>query len=743
MAATSTIPITQEAIVAGLVADLGMVDREYRVIQVLENIGEFEGYLFKTEKVIASLPTTPSGKPKIPVPFTRAYVSIVSRARVPGLKGAYFLDDQHALILGEWDTIRGVKTFVPTNTVSLNVTLDVVRFIFGAKPVRATGEWKFEGAYGIPNLFSFEAVSRTNLYRSIRAKILDKMVDEASSKKKRSDPKDPDYEAYLASLKIGLQPFFPDRPGKGDRFIDTAGQVIKTRSPRVQPTGEPWDKKFRDWMIGAGTVLPASPYPLAVRMLKETEYQPILEAKNRGSEPSASQKEVINPYVIELLEQHGIDVPPFPAGGSKSDFLAWLGQMEHRLKELERTLETGYDHSVPKGRQYDMLRERAESPELFEELVARLNSRRPRKPRPPRAARGAKNPLPEEQVYALTEWAERPVSKRGEPPTESEQLKQLQAVALGWPISRVAELFPDKGKVSEMSLRAKAPTLTKTDAISRVRDLGISRELAEEIGNFPEFYREDKFVEPMVRASELSFETASDILDRQKRAARGGKTVQASTALLQGIRVQRLSAYRLPAALIQAGGPKKAVIWLSPEGYPFRVMSIRRNTHIDADLIPIKGLTPTTAVAKALQAALYWLAEDPKRTDPEKGATLYIGRIGRPSLSVAWAPTEPLTLEQVQRNLGRTIDGVSAARTVKMSGYDAEKDIQSFVQALSKVRQRAEPDVLPSVPPEREIPKDYTSLQEMEEPGSFSVENEEEGWASDDDALEALRSSTF
>jgi hypothetical protein len=69
----------------------------------------------------------------------------------------------------------------------------------------------------------------------------------------------------------------------------------------------------------------------------------------------------------------------------------------------------------------------------------------------------------------------------------------------------------------------------------------------------------------------------------------------------------------LPNALLQAGEPgyanKKCVIWVSPtDAAEDRVMSLRRNVHIDCDFVASAvGSSLNQLVSLALQDVLLWL----------------------------------------------------------------------------------------------------------------------------------------
>lgn len=702
------IPVS--AIIEGACSDLGLgTDGVYRILAVQKGIGELP-LTAAAENVLAQWPVDDEGVPQAPVPFSRGYAAIVDMRRVVHVRGLYPLDESErfGLAIGKYEQVftkQGyIDVFTHNKSIPKSAARDVLRFVFNLRPTQTGTGWDFSPLGAVPNLFGPQAVTRTGLYEYTLERLREKEEArfekaEQAGKKVRPSKYPLEAQAYFNALKFALRPYFPEKKEiKKERF----------RSPgtRAAPgiTGGSFGPFIEREVVRPTISLPLQPYTLARRILKETTDPAIRSFAEEEYVALGGTKEIVDPHVLVLLERHGVEPPPRPgAGASEGEWRVYYQQLNDRLRDLERSLQLNYQHEVPKGEPYNLLRSSAESPELFEDLVSRLNprARKPRKPRKERRRRGAAyNPIEEQSYHTLVDWAEKPEDRRGEPPDNYDSwLQPVRKLVEASPLGRLGEILTDRGKKSDFTLKAKGPALNQGDFLAHLTDYSVPADVEARLADKPEFYRDSGVVPAIVDSAELSFTRAKKILAQQQESYRGGRTIQASTALLQDIRVQRLTSYRLPKPLLEAGGHGKTVIWLSPEGQPFRVMSIRRNTHIDGDLVPIKGMTPVELVGKALQSALYWIAEDKKRQEGRKATTLYVGRIGRPQIAVAWAPNEPLTLEQVQKNLGRSIDGVSAARVVRLNGYSADQDIQSYVSALANLKQAPPQEAAPPPPP--------------------------------------------
>ena len=102
------------------------------------------------------------------------------------------------------------------------------------------------------------------------------------------------------------------------------------------------------------------------------------------------------------------------------------------------------------------------------------------------------------------------------------------------------------------------------------------------------------------------------------------------------------------------------MIWVSPAGAVPRVMTLRRNTHIDCDFVAYSGLSGVRVgglLALAIQDTLLWLAQKKNR---RRNTTVYIGRIGESTVYTAWVPGQNLEYSEVLSTLANT-NGIGAA----------------------------------------------------------------------------------
>lgn len=291
--------------------------------------------------------------------------------------------------------------------------------------------------------------------------------------------------------------------------------------------------------------------------------------------------------------------------------------------------------------------------------------------------------------------------------------------------SRVTQTFP-RGRFSEDPEKARPVSLSelrlgnkktqenllKYDLVTRLAEQFEPPETKmrwsadEEFASSPDsgaFWTKGTIPTTLSEKAELSLPEAATILRKQEEAKRRmqARTVPASTALCQANRVRRLKEYRPPYALMAAGGDgwqKKVVLWVSPAVAPeFRVMTFRRNTHIDCDMTATNGRQPLDVVSTAIQSALYWLAENPERM--KRGTVLYIGRIGVPSLRPLWKAQDDFNSERVLPLNAATIRAVLSDDIVHGRqqhevnlldyGYDPAKDVNNYLNAMAwEVRRR-------------------------------------------------------
>ena len=138
------------------------------------------------------------------------------------------------------------------------------------------------------------------------------------------------------------------------------------------------------------------------------------------------------------------------------------------------------------------------------------------------------------------------------------------------------------------------------------------------------------------------------------------------------------------------------MIWVSPDGATPRVMTLRRNTHIDCDFVAFKGLSDVSVgglLALALQDTLMWLAQKPSR---QRNTTVYIGRVGDQTVYTAWTPGQSLKYSQILTSLA------DQSRSTKLSNYDARADVAAYFTAAGELESQIDDD--PGVPPEENEP---------------------------------------
>jgi hypothetical protein len=187
----------------------------------------------------------------------------------------------------------------------------------------------------------------------------------------------------------------------------------------------------------------------------------------------------------------------------------------------------------------------------------------------------------------------------------------------------------------------------------------------------------------------FSLGEARAFADRQIRSFEGRKrsSIPVSSALCSYARSTRLRSYRVPPSLMAAcGGPtgqeasQKIVIWMSPSDMsPQRIMTIRRNTHIDCDFVARPpAQTPAQLLALALQDALLWIAQKPRRGQVTR---VYVGEVGQSQLQLAWKPGDPLTFQAMLVNLVKA-GTKNGAYICELEDYDAAQDRRNYEQAL-------------------------------------------------------------
>lgn len=177
----------------------------------------------------------------------------------------------------------------------------------------------------------------------------------------------------------------------------------------------------------------------------------------------------------------------------------------------------------------------------------------------------------------------------------------------------------------------------------------------------------------------LSVPEARALLGRMTDAygRRFRSTIPASSAMCAISRTKKLKGYRFPRAIMNAGLPgferKKVVIWVSPvqDAGDKRVMTYRRNSHLDCDIKVGATRSMGQAMALALQDTLLWLAQKDGR---QRDTYVYVGRVGEPTLNLAWKPGDAISFDTMLSNL----DVDSGSISVEMDGAE---DVRRYNEA--------------------------------------------------------------
>jgi hypothetical protein len=115
-------------------------------------------------------------------------------------------------------------------------------------------------------------------------------------------------------------------------------------------------------------------------------------------------------------------------------------------------------------------------------------------------------------------------------------------------------------------------------------------------------------------------------------------------------------------------------------------MTWRRNVHIDCDLVGKGPGDMGALLGRALQASLYWLAENAKRRVDT--TDIYVGRVGDSKLYLAYRRGQTITLASVTANLQQAAAG---AQGFSIPLYDAddksaaEADVRNYFAAVNEM----------------------------------------------------------
>ncbi|MDP3939197.1 MAG: hypothetical protein Q8R92_13825, partial [Deltaproteobacteria bacterium] len=398
--------------------------------------------------------------------------------------------------------------------------------------------------------------------------------------------------------------------------------------------------------------------------------------------PNPEKPEEMVKALKALRDRIQIDYQVLPVTGKL------LPSPEARERLLEIAASEDYD---PPLREWAL--EQARDPMFLANYLGQMTKPNParRRARPPR--RGVRQ-NPEDQHLsrsAVDDLMAYLQGQLGSPEAVEVALAALGKSAEDWDITpdKLAALFPREGspKPDTWRLSERLPALEHMNLVSRLRPEKLSGDFQGLEASLP----------AVLERAQLSAEETADILKTQSSSRARKFTVRPSSAICSLHRTRRLNEYALPPAVAQVVG-RNTLIWISPSrgGLTTRIMNFRRGTRIDCDLSG-SAQQVSFLLGKAIQSALYWLAERPGRRE---STIVYVGRIGDPILRVAWEPSDGvISLQKVAASLRR------ADRQVNLStaGYQPDDDEALYVRvAQRRLAEHASPP--PPSPVETEPP---------------------------------------
>lgn len=296
--------------------------------------------------------------------------------------------------------------------------------------------------------------------------------------------------------------------------------------------------------------------------------------------------------------------------------------------------------------------------------------------RPRKSRKARRNPLAETDIETAQEY----LKQKGRKTTadDSEIRRALRQVGeVVYTPESVNALFPREWAGAQTFLPSqRLPELRRVDVVSRVGSVD-PKLLAEgqDLWDTDDPYSQQKAVALLAEESGLSLEDAAQILATQAGTSRRSNgrafTIPASSALMKSARKRKLPGYTPPNKVMTAVGDG-ILIWLSPTGLQKpRVMTYRRGSHLDADLVGDRPGDVAKLLGKAIQASLLWIAAKPGRQAGNKKRSpvrLWIGRAGQAYVTEALSEKEPLSVQTVMRNL------VSPERRIQFTNSTTERD---------------------------------------------------------------------
>lgn len=295
------------------------------------------------------------------------------------------------------------------------------------------------------------------------------------------------------------------------------------------------------------------------------------------------------------------------------------------------------------------------TPEHVDSVHARLAQLNPRR-------RGRRNPLPEKDLPLLSDYLKGHV---GVDPKELMAVfskREEEARALGLTPERVGAIFPHEGSLQrpdswDASERIPA-ALSQYDLVSRMGEPEPpSADLIEALQEGKDPISDQAALDYIRAAAGLSLNEAQRVLGEMKRSAEGRRSpngqrvaMQPSSAMCKLYRSRKLSAFKPPRTMFEKVGTHAVVILMSPPSETPRVMTWRRGAHIDCDMALQHPKDLLQALSRALQSALFWVAEKPGR---QADTRIYVGTVGAKGLYLVWQPGEVVSIDVASANLAR------------------------------------------------------------------------------------------
>jgi hypothetical protein len=316
-----------------------------------------------------------------------------------------------------------------------------------------------------------------------------------------------------------------------------------------------------------------------------------------------------------------------------------------------------------------------------EETMSRLNPRGNRRRR--------RNPADESMRSRVEEYLRAPAGERSFDPQETGRLRQQQAGFMDQSLtpSVVSTLFPHTGNRDAWRPERRIPeAIGQFDLLAR---RGKARRpepaLVDALMEGSSPYASQEAIDYLVESAGLSLDEAQDILEEMQGSVGGRKSksgmsiaMQPSSAICKMSSVRRLP-YRPPKSLFERVGDRAVVILISPPDQSPRVMSWRRGSHIDCDMVANYAEDTYGLLSRALQSAILWVSEKRGRG----GSSIYVGTVGEGAVYQVWNPSSGvLSLDALKRNFSASL---STPIVYEASDAARERDEQAYIKALQKI----------------------------------------------------------